>query len=1125
MKTLRPLLCALAIAAAAAAIAAAGARAGNSTFVDTRRGTSHRDPAGGAHGGPDYSRGNTIPATALPFGAVLFTPTTNPDHGSGFLYDHDAGGLQGFRVSHESSTWGNDYGWIALMPQLGPPVAEPAGRRQPFRHADEIARPDYYSVLLGNGIRTEIAPTMHGGVWRFRFPSGAASLLFDVGSAASIAVDVAAGTVKGHADRNNRSFCPAAPCNRLYFSAALTAPITGSGRPDGVGVSVQLATAAGEAVVVRLATSFISQAQADDNLAREIGTRSFDEIQGAAQTAWDAALGSITFGAARPAPTADQRITFYSCLYRAFLYPTQRWETVGDRAAYWSPYSNELVVGGPVASGPNRGKMWVNNGLWDTYRAARPLLLILKPALSADILQGFVNAYLDGGWTPRWTGPSYRGAMLGSQADILFADAYVKGVTGFDYLTAYESMLKNATSYSPYADRGRKGNERALYLGYVPHDVVAESLAWQLENDIADAAIAEMAGALGRIEDRDHFRNRALAYVHQFSATAADRPTTGCSAADTEGLPCGTGTTARGFFRGRNLDGSWRTEDASFYPQQWGHEYTEGNAWHYALAATHDPQGMANLYGGRAGMAARIDAIFAADRNYKHGSYGGVIHEMAEAHDADLGQFAINNENVHSLIYLYSYAGTPWKTQQRLRDTLTNPVLFGPGTGDGTGYLGDEDGGQVSAWYVFGILGFYPASPARPEYVIGSPPYGSVTIHLESGRTFTVRTIGNGPANRYIQRAVWQPTGGLARRYSRSYLTHADIVGGGTLTLTMGPRPSRWGSGHDDLPPSMTSDLVRAPVPREGKDAGGEVVTTSAGGDPGRAFDNDALTTWAAATRTPRVAYGFASAASAASGGRQRYETIVEYTVTSGEGDAAMDPRSWTLDACCPIAVGGATGSGCACDVATDGAWVTLDRRSDESFAWKVDREPVNGRRRARHFAVRNATPYASYRLRVTANGGHPSRTEIAEIDLVGDAPVAAVAATSSSVGPGCTRNGAIDGLRDTAWCPSPAATAAPASMTVDLGARVPIQQIVVRHAPGVRDYRIDLSSEPVPRGFRTQIAVTGDTATLAQHTLSTAVSARYVRLVCTSCGPAGGGADRVHEIEIYAPKAVPWGR
>jgi predicted alpha-1,2-mannosidase len=1049
-----------------------GAEAALSDYVNTLRGTSHVDGNGAVAPEGAYSRGNTVPAATRPFGFNFWTPVTNANY-SGWPYVYSDTSMVGFACSHQPSVWAGDLAFFEVMPEIGGAiVTDQAGRAQAFSHGSETARAHYYSVQFQNGIRTEIAPTDHASAWQFTYPPSNpnAYLLWDTGDT-DITVDTANRTVSGSLNRTNGSECVASPCNKLYFYATFSKTGATSAKPAGGGAYIQFTTTANEVVTVNMATSFISVAQAQSNLTQEIGTKTFATVKTEAAAEWDALLGKVTLTGA----TSDQLTTFYSSMYRAFIYPNSRWENVvGTGPRYFSPYNSTVL----------NGKMYVNNGLWDTYRATRPLTVLLAPAKTGEILDGFVNAYKEGGWAPRWSGAGYRASMVGTHSDIVFADAYLKGITNFDYNLAYESMVKNGTVYSNDAAQGRQCLERSIFLQYCPAESQAYSASWFLEDTINDHAISLMANALGKTAEAVYFKNRALTYVNLFSTGAE------------ETLP--DATVSRGFFRGKKLDGTWRTTDALFHAREWGFEWTEGNAWHYLAITAHDPLGIGTLYGrmpgnvkdARLALSNKIDHIFLADRNYMVGDYNGVIHEMAEGFDLNRGQYVHSNQPVHQMLYMYNYAGAPSKTQERVRDVLASFFSSGllPNEG-GFGYRGDEDGGEQSSWYIFSVLGFFPTSPGHVEYAIGSPPYTSATIALENGKTFTVSTVANSAANKYVQSAKLN-----GAPYTKNYLTHEQITAGGTLELTMGPAASMWGAAPADTPPSITTSTVRVPVPMETKQLGGTVTSTSAGTAPtdmAKALDGDGLTKWVAASAAPSITYQFPAG--------NKY-TVVEYTLTSADDAPARDPKSWTLQG------------------SNDGAaWTTLDTRANETFRW---------RRQTKVYSVDNTTPYAQHRLAVAANNGDAASTQLTELDFITDAPV--VPASASSDGVACAdptddASNAIDGTASTKWCS--AAPQASQWLTVDLGKVVQVQQFRVKHAGAggegaamnTKAFDILLSSDNVT--FTPAVSVANNTAGVSQHTIAP-TAARYAKLVPTVSEQAGGAAAhaRIYEFEVYAP-------
>ena len=876
---------------------------GVSAFVDTRRGTHNFLGAS-----PPISYGNTFPATAVPFGFNFFTPVTNGDS-AGWLYDYQKSTLQGFSVSHQPSTWMGDYGALQFWPMLGAPLSAPQARAVAFSHDDELARPYRYAVKLHNGIAVDIVPTDHAGVLTFTYPAATeAYLLLDAvqGARGQLYFDPNAQTVSGTV-ATNQGFAGSVAS---YVYGEFSGPhIATTGSPNDRDLALWLGfdTSSSTTLTVKFATSWLSVEQAKANLLAEVGAQSPNQLSDAAAARWDAGLSRLQITA-----TDAQKVVFYGNFYRSLLYPNNRAEPWQGHNRYLSPYSGAV----------QQGNMWVNNGFWDTYRAQWPLLMLVQPTLAGQMVQGFANAYAEGGWTPRWSSPGYANLMTGTHSDSVFADAYVKGLTGFDPNLAYAAALHNATTSSLDAPGlGRNGLNRSMFIGYVPSDQVTESAAWHLEGCVNDAALAQMANALGRQDDAIFLRNRAMSYTNLFSPSV-------------------------GFFRGKQASGAWRTSDANFNAVDWGNEFTEGDAWHYAFAAPFDARGMAALYGGASALGGKIDALLAASPNSVTSYYGGSIHEMFEAARCGMGQYGASNETVAHILYMYNYAGRPSSTQKWVRK-VTDPAsgIYTEGLGDGTGWLGDEDNGQMSAWFLFSALGFYPAVGATGEYLIGSPLYTSASVHLENGNTFVVSAPANGAGNIYVQSATLN---GAA--YSKNYITHRDILAGGTLTLAMGPRPSAWGSDMTQLPSSL-SDEPDFALQYTDKAVGGTVTAPApAASSPEvkeSAFDDDSATKWLVTVPSASITYDFGAGIS---------HPLDWYTLTSANDHPERDPFAWTL-----------SGS-------TDGSiWVELDNRTGETFA---------ARNQTRFFMVDQPQAYRYYRFTL-ANADGVSYLQVAEIELV----------------------------------------------------------------------------------------------------------------------------------------------
>ncbi|GAA2639629.1 GH92 family glycosyl hydrolase [Streptomyces axinellae] len=868
----------------------------------------------GTNSSGDFSRGNNFPATAVPHGFNFWTPVTNAG-ATDWLYEYarkntddnpaNLPTLQAFSASHEPSPWMGDRQTFQVMPSAAEGTPDPSrkARALPFRHSKETARPHYYGVTFENGLRTEIAPTDHAAMMRFTFPGKDASVLFDnVDDRAGLTLDEKRGIVSGYSDVKSGGSTGA---TRMFVYAEFDAPTTRGGKLAGGGAKdaagyLRFDAGADRTVSMRIATSLIGVGQAKANLRAEIPAgRSFGQVKDRAQRQWDDLLDVIEVEGATP----DQLTTLYSNLYRLYLYPNSGHEKAAGQTRYASPFSPAEKPDSPTETGSKiiDGEVYVNNGFWDTYRTTWPAYSFLTPKKAGRMVDGFVQQYKDGGWISRWSSPGYADLMTGTSSDVAFADAYAKGVT-FDTTSAYEAALKNATVAPPSSGVGRKGMTTSPFLGYTSTRT-KEGMSWALEGYLNDFGIGRMGKALYQKtgerrykEESDYFLQRAQNYVRLYDEKV-------------------------GFFQGRNENGTWRLNPDAYDPRVWGYDYTETNGWNFAFTAPQDTRGLANLYGGRAGLAKKLDAYFAtpetAEKKYA-GSYGGIIHEMTEARDVRMGMYGHSNQPSHHIAYTYDAAGQPWKTQEKVREVLSRLYT---GSEIGQGYPGDEDNGEMSAWYVFSALGFYPLVMGSPEYTVGSPLFTKATVHLENGRDLVIKAPRNSAENIYIQ--------GLkvnGKKWTSTALPHRLLAKGGTLEFAMGPQPSKWGSGKNAGPTSLTKD-DKVPTPKSD-------VSQPDADNP--LLDNTSDTT-AAVTQAPVTV--------------ERGSRVTSYTLTSAAKDTA--PGSWVLEG------------------SRDGkTWTPVDRRSGETFRWD---------KQTRVFDVTEPGRYDRYRLVPDGRAG-----ELAEVELLG---------------------------------------------------------------------------------------------------------------------------------------------
>jgi predicted alpha-1,2-mannosidase len=525
-----------------------------------------------------------------------------------------------------------------------------------------------------------------------------------------------------------------------------------------VGAVIGFKTKKGEQVHARVASSFISHEQAAQNL-KELGNDSFDELKEKGRQAWNEVLGRIEVEGGN----LDQMRTFYSCLYRSTLFPQMHHEIdANGNVVHYSPHNGKI----------EKGYFYSGTGFWDTFRCLFPLLNVLYPSENLKMQEGFVNVYRESGFYPEWSSPGHRGCMVGNNSASVLADAYLKGVKVEDVKTMYEGILHGTKNVHPrVASSGRLGHEYYNTLGYVPYDVgINENAARTLEYAYDDWCIYKLAKELKRPkEEIELFAKRSQNYRNIF-----DKETK--------------------LMRGRLKNGEFQKP---FSPLKWGDAFTEGNSWHYTWSVFHDPQGLIDLMGGDEEFVEMLDSVFIVPPVFDDSYYGGVIHEIREMTVMNTGNYAHGNQPIQHMIYMYNYAGQPWKAQYWLREVMNRFYSAAP-----DGYCGDEDNGQTSAWYVFSALGFYPVCPGSDQYVMGAPLFKKATIHLENGKDFVIEAPENSEKNIYIDRLKLN-----GKTYTRNYITHSDLFKGGKIEAAMTDKPNtKRGTGEKDRPYSFSRD-------------------------------------------------------------------------------------------------------------------------------------------------------------------------------------------------------------------------------------------------------------------------------------------------------------------------------
>lgn len=725
------------------------------------------NPLQGTDSQGSFSHGNTYPAIALPFPMHTWAPYTQPQKDS-FYYQYRQHQIRGIRQTHQPSAWIPEYGAFSLMPVTGKLVVTEDDRASKFNHANEIAHPSYYKVRLDTWKATaEVTPTDRAARFRFSFEqTGDAFVILDLFPSdkfSSVEVIPSENKIVGVA-RNNRGAVPNEFGN--YFVIVFDQPfkaggvwsndtvLSGLSKVEGnhVGAFAQFDAGSAATVGCRVASSFISPEQAQRNLEQEIGGADFDTIRARAEARWNETLGRVRIEGG----TEEQHRTFYSAMYRSVLFPHRFYERdAAGKPIYYSPYDGKV----------HSGYMYTDTGYWDTFRAAHPLYNLLFPEVSAEIVQGVMNAYRECGWLPQWSSPGWRNAMIGNHAFSVLADAWVKNIRTFDLNEAVNAVVHDAHNEGIFG-MGRHGARLFDQLGYVPYRDIPDSTSKTLEYAYDDFCAAVLARAAGRDADAAAFARSAMTYTNVFDA--------------------GTG-----FMRGRKKDGAWVEP---FDPIEWGGPFVEGNAWQWTWSVMHDVPGLIKLLGGDEAFVRKLDRLFTSGSEVKVGTYGWMIHEMHEMVAQGLGQYAHCNEPNHHVAYLYACAGQPWKTQFHVRQIMSQLYQSTP-----DGLSGDEDNGQMSAWYVFSALGFYPVCPGSDAYVIGSPLFDRAALTLAAGKEFLVAAPDNGPQRPYIRAASLN--GGPL---NRTYLTHAEVTGGGEVRFEMESKPERnWAAGAKARPPAL----------------------------------------------------------------------------------------------------------------------------------------------------------------------------------------------------------------------------------------------------------------------------------------------------------------------------------
>ena len=715
----------------------------------------------------ELSWGNVNPVTSLPFAMNGFTAQTNKD-GEGFKYQYAAHSIRGFEQTHQCSPWVSDYAVFSLMPVTGKLVVNEDARAANFDHKNEIGKPNYYKVKFDNNITTEISPTARGAHFRFSFPKSGSYIVLDGYTKMSM-VKIIPAEHKIIGWVNNVRWAPEGFKN--YFVIVFDKPFVEYGTwenkhdniskgklsDEGNGIGAYIKFKDGATVQAKVASSYISSEQAEVTLQAELGNqKTFEATKDAAFKVWNNLFNRVLVEGG----TEEERATFYSCLFRANLFSHEFFEY--DKAGkphYYSPYDGKI----------HDGYMYTDNGFWDTFRAQFPLNCILHPKMEGQYVEALLDAQQQMGWLPAWSQPGETGGMLGNHAISLITDAWVKGIHTFDPERALKAYFHEATNKGPWGG----ANGRPLWkdhwtIGYIPFPESQGSVGQTLESAYDDFCAYQLAKVTGNAFYEGIFAKQMYNYKNLWDPTTR-------------------------FMRGRGEDGKFTP---NFDPLDWGGPYTEGNAWHWIWSVFHDEQGLINLFGGNKNFTDKLDSVFTLPPTIKVGAYGQVIHEMTEMKLGNMGQYAQGNEPIHHMIYLYDYAGQPWKAQQHIRDVMDK--LY---NSTENGYPGDEDEGQMSSWYVLSAMGIYSVCPGTDQYVIGSPEFSKITITMEDGKKFVIEANNNSQQNVYIQSGTLN-----GNAYSHNWIKYSDIANGGTLHFEMGNQPNtQRGIEQPDKPFSLSA--------------------------------------------------------------------------------------------------------------------------------------------------------------------------------------------------------------------------------------------------------------------------------------------------------------------------------
>ena len=693
--------------------------------------------------------GNNYPGATSPFGMIQLSPDTSeaPNWGDASGYDYNRNTIFGFSHTRLSGTGASDLIDITLMPTS-------SGRTSSaFTHDEEKARPGYYQVMLKDeNINAELTTTQRNGIHRYQYPAGKdAEIILDMdhsadkGSWGRRIINSQIRILNDHAVEGYRIITGWAKLRKIYFYMEFSSPILTSTLRDGGRVHENTAVINGtnlhgcfrfgqlngKPLTCKVALSSVSMENARQNMEQEAPHWDFDRYVAAADADWEKQLGKIEVKG-----TEVQKEIFYTALYHTMIQPNTMSDVNGEYMA--ADYTTRKVA--------NNETHYTTFSLWDTFRASHPLYTLLEPERVTDFVKSMIRQYEYYGYLPIWQlwgQDNY--CMIGNHSIPVSTDAILKGIPGIDMEKAYEAVYNSSVTSHPNSPF-----EVWEKYGFMPENIQTQSVSITLEQAFDDWCVAQLAAKLNKDADYQRFHKRSEYYRNLFHPKTK-------------------------FFQSKNDKGEWiEPFDPYQYGGNGGHPFTEGNAWQYFWYVPHNIQALMELTGGTKAFEQKLDTFFTS--TYKS-------EQMNHNASGFVGQYAHGNEPSHHVAYLYNFAGQPWKTQKYVSHILN--TLY---NNTSSGYAGNDDCGQMSAWYVFSAMGFYPVNPADGRYIIGSPLLDECTLKLAGNKEFRIRTIRKSPEDIYIQSVTLN-----GKKHKDFFITHQDIMNGGTMVFKMGKKPSGWG--------------------------------------------------------------------------------------------------------------------------------------------------------------------------------------------------------------------------------------------------------------------------------------------------------------------------------------------